>query len=249
MTSAEVSDADDQPDLLIDRRRADDVAGLEILRGAAGVGGRDADDRADADARRARSASPVQPSATKIGAGQDQRRDRHARDRVRRGADEAGDARRDGHEEEAEDDDEQRREEVALRRHASARSPGTTPSSERAAEHDDQREVALGAQPSPPADWPAPKSFMLSRNDETMVGIVRHEGDDAGGEHGAGADVADVGAPQLLRAHLGSMRRPLAGTGGNGTGHVAAQDRQQRQQHQPRQHAAGEHRRRRSAAR
>ena len=23
------------------------------------------------------------------------------------------------------------------------------------------------------ADWPAPKSFMLSRNDETMVGIVR----------------------------------------------------------------------------
>src|SRR5215213_230938 len=24
------------------------------------------------------------------------------------------------------------------------------------------------------SDWPAPKSFMLSRNDDTMVGMVRH---------------------------------------------------------------------------
>ena len=47
MTNDERDHADDQADLLVERRRADDVAGLEILRRVAGVGGRDADDRAD----------------------------------------------------------------------------------------------------------------------------------------------------------------------------------------------------------
>ena len=46
--------ADDQPDLLVERRRADDVAGLEVLRRVAGVGRRDADDGADAERDRAR---------------------------------------------------------------------------------------------------------------------------------------------------------------------------------------------------
>ena len=66
MTNGRGDDADDQADLLVDRRRADDVAGLQILRRVAGVRGRDADDGADAERDRARSASPVQPSATKI---------------------------------------------------------------------------------------------------------------------------------------------------------------------------------------
>ena len=47
-------DADGQPHLLIDRRGADDVAGLEILRRVAGVGRGDADDGADRQARPAR---------------------------------------------------------------------------------------------------------------------------------------------------------------------------------------------------
>ena len=46
-------DANDEPDLLIERRGADDVAGLQILRRVAGVGRGDADDRADAERDRA----------------------------------------------------------------------------------------------------------------------------------------------------------------------------------------------------
>ena len=66
------------------------------------------------------------------------------------------------------------------------------------------------------------------------------EGDDAGGEHGAGAGVADVGAPDLAGGHraehlaAGRHRRERRR-------HELAHHREQRQQHQPRQHAAGEH--------
>ena len=74
--------------------------------------------------------------------------------------------------------------------------------------------------------------------------------DEPGRQHRAGADVADVGAPDLPRRHLRDEER-LAG--GRVVGEVGvdrrerhrnrrAEDRQQRQQHQPRQHAAGEHR-------
>ena len=48
----------------------------------------------------------------------------------------------------------------------------------------------------------APKSFRPSRADETIVGSVRPSVMRPGGEHRAGADVADVGAPQLARRHL-----------------------------------------------
>ena len=44
-------DANRQTQLLVDRRGADDVAGLQILRRVAGIGGADADDGADRNAR------------------------------------------------------------------------------------------------------------------------------------------------------------------------------------------------------
>ena len=83
-----------------------------------------------------------------------------------------------------------------------------------------------------------------------IVGSVRDKRDQAGGEHRAGADVADVGAPDLAGAHL---RNQEGQAGGGVVGevrmdrrerrrHVGAQQRDERQQHQPRQHAAGEHR-------
>src|SRR5207237_314154 len=75
-----------------------------------------AHDRADAERDRPVGvAGPAERDEQQ--AREDQRRDGHARDRIRRGADEARDARRDGDEEKTEDDDEDRREEVALRRH------------------------------------------------------------------------------------------------------------------------------------
>ena len=109
-------DADDQPDLLIERRGADDVAGLEILRGVAGVGRGDADHGADAE--RDRSVGVAGPAERdEQQAREDQRGDRHAGDRVRRRSDQPGDARRDDREEESEDDDQHGREHVALERH------------------------------------------------------------------------------------------------------------------------------------
>ena len=107
-------DPDDEADLLVDGRRADDEAGLEILRGRAGNRRGDADHRADAERdRRVVVADPA--DADEDRAGQDQRGDRHARDRVRRVADEARDAGRDRHEEEAEQHHEDGGQDVALR--------------------------------------------------------------------------------------------------------------------------------------
>ena len=57
--------ADHQADLLRARRGADQVAGLQILRGGAGVGGGDADHAADAQRHRLVE-SPVQPMPTKM---------------------------------------------------------------------------------------------------------------------------------------------------------------------------------------
>ena len=77
-------DADHQTELLIERRGADDVAGLEILRGVAGVRRGDADDGADAERDRPVDvAGPAERDEHQ--ARDDQRRDGHARDRIRRG--------------------------------------------------------------------------------------------------------------------------------------------------------------------
>ena len=49
---------------------------------------------------------------------------------------------------------------------------------------------------------PAPKSFMLSRNDVMMVGVVRASVISPDASTAPGAGVADIGAPQLPGAHL-----------------------------------------------
>ena len=50
------------------------------------------------------------------------------------------------------------------------------------------------------------------------------ERDEAGGQHRAGAGVADVGAPQLLRATSGRCRRPLGRHRRERHRHVVAED-------------------------
>ena len=161
--------ADGEADLLIDRRRADDVAGLEVLRGVAGVGGGDADDGADRQ-RHGRVDRVVPAERDEDHARDDERRDRHARDRVGRRPDEAGDAGRDGGEEEAEEDDEDRHQDVALRRQA-RHDHQEDGERERADQDDRHRDVALGAKAA--AARRAPKPRRPSFADEMMVGSVR----------------------------------------------------------------------------
>src|SRR6185436_20391659 len=111
---------------------------------AAGVRGRDADDGADADRDGAvRIAGPA--DRDKEQTRQDQRGNGHARDRVRRGADETGDPRRHGDEEKPENDDEDGRQEIPLSRHP-WREREKEREQERSAEYEDRRNVALGPQ-------------------------------------------------------------------------------------------------------
>ena len=179
------------------RRRADEVAGLQILRRAAGVRGRDADDGADAERdRRVAVAGPAERDEDQ--AGEDQRRDRHARNRVRRGADEAGDARRHRDEEEPEDDDRESRRGSCPASASSARRARKIASSSEPTSTTIigmSRSVRIGA--APPRRRRSPSCCRGTTT--TIVGIVRAERDQARREHRAGADVADVGAPQLLR--------------------------------------------------
>ena len=104
--------------------------------------------------------------------GQDQRRDRHARDRIRRRSDQAGDARRDGREEEPEDDDQHGREDVALERHA-RRDRQEQGEQQRTDEHDAHRRSRARCA-APRAATPAAEVLQaVARPTRTIVGIVR----------------------------------------------------------------------------
>ena len=138
---------------------------------------------------------------------EDQRRDRHARDRVRRGADQAGDARRHRDEEEAEDD----------RR---GWPPGSCPAS--ASSAPTARKIASSSEPTEDDDQSGCRArcaalrrrrrrrrspSCLSRDDATIVGSVRPSVMRPGGQHRAGADVADVRAPHLRRRSSPNQER------------------------------------------
>src|SRR5262249_25328276 len=88
---------DDEAELLVDRCRPDEVTRLQVLGRSTGIRRRDTDHRTDAEGD-----GPVlvarPANRDKQQAGEDERRDRHPRDRVRRRADEAGDTRRYGDE-------------------------------------------------------------------------------------------------------------------------------------------------------
>ncbi len=115
---------DEQADLLRARRGADQEPGLEVLRRRAGVRGGDADHRPHAQRHRLVDVGrPAQ--ADEDQAGPHQRRDGHARDRVRRRADEADDPAGDGDEEEPEDDDQEPRAAACCRSPRRGRTAGT----------------------------------------------------------------------------------------------------------------------------
>ena len=78
--------AEQNGDLLIPRRRADEEAGLQILRSGAAVGRRDANDAADGK-RGHEIARPGPADEQKNQAGQQQGGHRHAGDRIRTGTD------------------------------------------------------------------------------------------------------------------------------------------------------------------
>src|SRR5580658_3917160 len=100
-------DADHEGNLLKARRGADEVAGLEILRGVTRVRGGDADDASDGDCEG--SEGWVRPSHDKEDGGSGHEGgDGHPGDRAGRAADETDDTRADGDEEKAEDDHQQR---------------------------------------------------------------------------------------------------------------------------------------------
>ena len=118
---------------------------------------------------------------------------------------------------------------TATRKMASASEPPRTTVSGRSRSVRDAGRAAAGAQPL--------HALAERRHDRRNRAAQR---DEARGQHRAGADVPDVGAPDLPGRICESIR-PLAGTGGNGHRHVVAEDRQQRHQHHPREHASGEH--------
>ena len=73
-------------------------------------------------------------------------------------------------------------------------------------EHDRHRHVAFGAQLHAAARR-AEALQALRGPTTTIVGSVRRQRDQTRREHRAGADVADVGAPDLARAHLRDQER------------------------------------------
>jgi hypothetical protein len=96
--------ADELAELLARWRRADQEAGLEILRDVTGLRGRDRDDRADGENGRSR--RRILPTAGREHRrGAEQGHERDSRSRLRRHAHDADDARRDGDEQDAEDAD------------------------------------------------------------------------------------------------------------------------------------------------
>ena len=129
-------DADHDGDLLLPGRGADEVAGLEILRGVAGVGGGDADDSADGDGEGSEGGSGP-AFDEEDGGGGHQRGDGHAGDGRGGGADDADDARGDGDEEEAEDDDEESGGEVG--EHADLRAGDGLELKEEEHQHDEEQ--------------------------------------------------------------------------------------------------------------
>src|SRR5882762_1479140 len=240
-------DADDQSNLLIERRRADDVAGFQVLRGVAGVRGGNADDGADAYGDRGiHVACPSERHEEQ--ARQDQRGDGHAGNRVRRGADQTGDARRDGREEEAEDQNQDCGERVAEGRQTRD-DRQEDPQQQRSADDHGHRDITFGAHPggTAGAGGEVAHPFSRRRNDGWNRPAERNQ---TRCEHGARPDVADIGAPQLRRAHFRDQERLARGRvvrvvrvdRWKWHGDERAENREQWQQHQPRQHASREHR-------
>ena len=103
-----------------------------------------------------------------------------------------------------------------------------TASSSEPTEHDGQRHVAIASARAFDAAGGAEVLHALAERRDDRRDRARQR-DQAGRQHGAGADVADVRAPQLLGDHLIDAGRPLAGTGGQRHGHVVAEIREQRQ--------------------
>ena len=203
--------ADDEADLLVERRRADDVAGLQVLRRRAGVGRRDADDRADRERGRLgrgllrRVVRP--PGDDEDQARAEQRRNRHPRDRVRRGSDQTDDAGRDRDEEEAEHDDEQADEERPRKAHRHLlHERDEHRHRDRSERHVGDGDVALGAGLAGAAHARAELAERVADGgvDRRQRPEQRHE---AGHRHGAGADVADVGAVDPVGLAVGGHPR------------------------------------------
>ena len=192
MTSVETTTPMMRP-ICWQRRRAHEVARLQVLRGRARVRGRDADERAHAQGDRlvglARPADEDEDEA-----GEDERGDRHPGDRVRGRADEPDDARRDRHEEEAEDDDEERQtrdREGAVRK---ARQDRDEEREDDRAHDDDPIPRSSSVRTSSRLPSPRAGSSPTRAKAPMIVGSVLTSVMTPGARHRPGADVSDVRA-------------------------------------------------------
>ena len=214
--------ADDQPVLLLERRRADDVAGLQVLRGRAGVRGGDADDARRRRARSANTTSPVQPSATKIV----QVRISVAIVMPETGFDEEPMSPTMREETVTKKNPKMttrtEASDVALRRQSRARRRGR---SRAAACPPSTTVIGMSRSVRDPAGAAALRAEVLhavpERRDDRRD--RPRQRDQSRGEHRAGAGVADVGAPQLTRRHLVDAQ-PARRHGRKRHRHVVAHD-------------------------
>ena len=236
-------DADHDGDLLLLRSGFDEVAGLEILRGVAGVGGGDADDSTDGDGEGSEGGGGP-AFDEEDGGGGHQRRDGHAGDGRGGAAHDADDARDDGYEEEAEDDDQESGGDVGER--ADLRSwDGFELEEEKhqedeekgAAEDDDGRKVVLDAGGLGCGCF-ASAGFLEALSEcADDGGEGAEESDESGCGDSACSHRTDVGAPEIGGGHLGDEDRAGVERGGE----VRAEEVDGRHEDEPRENSAGEH--------
>ncbi len=219
--------------LLHARGGADQVAGLEVLRGGAGITGGDADDGADRQRGHVvLAAGPAHHQEDQ--AGEQQGRHGHARDRVRRRADLAGQARRDGGEQEAEHQDQHRAQHVHVQRRGQ-RDDGDD--GQAADHHPLHRDVAVGAQ-----RLVAFRTLPHARQAAAQAVPDRRQRarqrDQAAGRHRAGADIQDVRGADVVARHVADRDRGRR----QRHGRQLAEELDHRDQQERGQHAAGRHR-------
>ena len=171
-----------------------------------------------------RYSGPTQPEQDEDQAGQEQRGDRHPRDRVGRRADHAGDPRADRHEQEPEEDDHARRRSAGRGARSGSGATRRSPAPARASRRGPRgigRSRSVRATPPSLARLPERRSRRLPVTEaEDQRQRIEHAQDAAGG-HRAGADVADVLAGDRAGAHLGDpllarrqdARQPVAEIG------------------------------------
>ena len=246
-------DANEQSDLLVAGRGANQKSSLQILRGGAGVRRRDADHAAHAEGHRLVDVARP-PDAEKEQAGRHQRGDGHPGDGVRARPDQPDDAGSHGDEEETEDDDQDAQQKAAAEVAGKERQQRHDEDQRQAAEDGDaERQVALGAGGARGAGAAAQRSeasFEAGHDRRKRL----EQRDEPARRHRTRANLAHVGEvdgavelPERVRRGIPAVGARLADVGEVSELHQLRGDdvgrhqrRDQRNDPEPRQHAPGD---------